>query len=374
MPTRTLLRPGIVTTTQWTNGSPTLLSQADVSDQVTTITVPTTQRRVKPTDLFAFGTDLRVEVVSKASSLGVRRSIVSPYSYVEAIGPYLAWHDYDAAVGPSWRYLSHAVDFSDLYRKALMEIKSQKTNLAVSLAEVRESANLIGSLSSDLFQFFHKLRGGRPIAAFKALLGGHGPGSKRVANRWLEYTYGLSPMMSDIFGLCEQAGEKLTKGVYVHGRVKRRSSSAGRFKVGVATSMVTDVTRRRVIYRYKVDSTGLKTLSQLGFTNPLQFAWELIPYSFVIDWFIDIGDWVSCLDALVGVKEPLFLPSYEWTRRSKQEYKTADTVVPPCLEVNHRVVQRWAPKAQAFYGYPQYKPHLSVRRMLNATALLRQLL
>jgi hypothetical protein len=39
------------------------------------------------------------------------------------------------------------------------------------------------------------------------------------------------------------------------------------------------------------------TLSELGFTNPLSLAWEVLPFSFVVDWSLPIGEYFNLLDA-----------------------------------------------------------------------------
>jgi hypothetical protein len=36
----------------------------------------------------------------------------------------------------------------------------------------------------------------------------------------------------------------------------------------------------------------------LGLTDPLSVAWELIPYSFVVDWFVPIGTYLDNLNAI----------------------------------------------------------------------------
>lgn len=47
-------------------------------------------------------------------------------------------------------------------------------------------------------------------------------------------------------------------------------------------------------------SPSLSTAQQLGLTNPAQLAWELVPFSFVVDWFIPVGDFFAQLDATLG--------------------------------------------------------------------------
>lgn len=49
-----------------------------------------------------------------------------------------------------------------------------------------------------------------------------------------------------------------------------------------------------------VGSVGLRTASELGLLNPFELAWELLPGSFIADWFIPVGDFLSQLDADLG--------------------------------------------------------------------------
>jgi hypothetical protein len=37
-------------------------------------------------------------------------------------------------------------------------------------------------------------------------------------------------------------------------------------------------------------------LHSLGVTKPLSVIWELVPFSFVVDWFVSVGEWISSLE------------------------------------------------------------------------------
>lgn len=71
---------------------------------------------------------------------------------------------------------------------------------------------------------------------------------------------------------------------------------------------VFDFTRRRRVSHaghIRLDylqSNGAPTgaFSRLGITNPALIAWELLPWSFVADWFVPVGDYLSLLDATLG--------------------------------------------------------------------------
>jgi hypothetical protein len=52
---------------------------------------------------------------------------------------------------------------------------------------------------------------------------------------------------------------------------------------------------------YRISSPPLKSLASVGISNPLLLAWELVPYSFVVDWFLPIGNYLESLDATNGL-------------------------------------------------------------------------
>lgn len=59
--------------------------------------------------------------------------------------------------------------------------------------------------------------------------------------------------------------------------------------------------RMRVIYEYSLGNSVFHNLSSFGVTNPASLAWELLPFSFVVDWFLPVGDFLSSLDAEFGM-------------------------------------------------------------------------
>lgn len=45
----------------------------------------------------------------------------------------------------------------------------------------------------------------------------------------------------------------------------------------------------------------MQMLSRIGLTNPAVLAWDVIPWSFVVNWVIPIGDWLESIDSTVGL-------------------------------------------------------------------------
>jgi hypothetical protein len=53
---------------------------------------------------------------------------------------------------------------------------------------------------------------------------------------------------------------------------------------------------------YIMINDAVRSLVELGITNPVNLAWELIPYSFAVDWFLPVGAWLQTLDAAKGLQ------------------------------------------------------------------------
>lgn len=205
-------------------------------------------------------------------------------------------------------------------RRALLNLKDQKVNFAQAYAERRQTAQLVSSSLNRMTQSLNALAraslGGRKQAVREAwrILRGLKRSPRNVPQSWLEYQYGWSPLMSDIKGSIDSLqksdksrdwvitvkGSKLEKssGFWDSHPEKPSNTDALDYFTG------TKSTRVGVFVRFDVipDNTFLATVTSLGLTNPALLAWELVPYSFVVDWFLPIGDWLSAMDATLGFK------------------------------------------------------------------------
>lgn len=120
---------------------------------------------------------------------------------------------------------------------------------------------------------------------------------KRSSALYLEGVFGWLPLMQDIYDACE-----------VLSGAHRSSPARGR------SSMVFTTTKNDTNYRCLVQTElgamvgaqgrvlnpNLALLSDLGLINPAAIAWDKVPYSFVVNWFIPVGGYLNSLTDLVG--------------------------------------------------------------------------
>lgn len=129
-------------------------------------------------------------------------------------------------------------------------------------------------------------------------------GSKSVASLWLEYHFGWSPLVQDIYGSLDVIAG--TPPVYVNSKFTASATKTGEY---------VDVYKPYKLFTKQVWSCGVKyqcnvevtspgslKLSQLGIVNPLSVAWEVVPFSFVVDWFLPVGRFLESMTDTVGLK------------------------------------------------------------------------
>lgn len=139
---------------------------------------------------------------------------------------------------------------------------------------------------------------------------------------WLAFHFGVEPLIKDLFDLLERLEQPAeAKVIYAYRKktITYNETSYGttyaeRYKLGVRIAAhVTRVDERTAL------------MSDLGLINPASIAWELVPFSFVVDWFYPVGQYISSMSDLLGYK---FQDAYSTWYISGTEDQTATTVGP----------------------------------------------
>lgn len=228
---------------------------------------------------------------------------------------------------PGFR-LANAGEISDCEAKAsnrlLKNVKDQIFNAAQAFAERKQTSRLIGTTAIRIASCIRNLRKGDFAGAAKAV--GVEP-RKRARSRfnkafarrqgeavsrgWLELQYGWKPLLNDIYGSADTLARRNSQTSYVTRRVSETrtidSSSFSSVTSGKSLRTTLDIkgtckltVKFSVTYRTPDPTQSLP--AQLGLTNPLLIAWELMPFSFVVDWFLPLGQAISNLDATRGAE------------------------------------------------------------------------
>lgn len=209
-----------------------------------------------------------------------------------------------AGSGISWT----AADELALLSKLLKKTKGHSFNLAVSSAEAGKTIDLVTGTLRTLTRSFLALKHG-DFASAARWLGANPPDVKHtrvlktqdLASRWLEMQYGWRPLVNDVY-----EGFKAYHAITSKPRVT--TVRASNFKATSTQSSDSPDTysangtrkyTKTIIYEASED---LSVPRQIGLTNPLSVAWELLPYSFVVDWFIPIGTYLDVLSQLPLLK------------------------------------------------------------------------
>lgn len=208
---------------------------------------------------------------------------------------------------------------------------------------------------------------------------------KNVGKTVLINNYVVQPLIGDIVSSMNHLRHKLDRKAF---EVKGSASKSGRRSLrraylpipGTRQEISADLkAKAHTKLRYRVPSASYDTVAQLASFSPLNVGYQLIPLSFVVDWFYDVGGWLQQVEAraaynhlydngytsVIGVAdaEMSVLPDHSTVSggfrggKYKQISFTRSThpIAPGILN-------------------PRLNTDLSSGRMLNAAALLSQLL
>jgi hypothetical protein len=212
---------------------------------------------------------------------------------------------------------------------ALGKLADPQQDYAIPLAELRETAKFLVSPVKSLLRlnakrdllnsvWAHTRRGGIRFVSHpdksiadrlrrKSWAKDLREAPSHIGDFWLSYRYGLEPLVRDCAGVLEHAWHGIghTRGVFSK-RARVVEETTGTFDGAVSldpgiTLNYRDVyktrsqTRAHVIAKRRVMGGYWTEMLDMGF-NPFSaplIAWELTPLSFVLDRFVNVGDWLQ---------------------------------------------------------------------------------
>lgn len=213
-------------------------------------------------------------------------------------------------------------DWGNQLRSKLLD---QSVNFAVTAAEYKATARMFEDYGSRIVKAYRSIRKGSPSGVYKALSGSRSlprdwkanfsrHATSVAAENWLAFNYGVKPLISDIKGsIAEYYKVRGVRPIIRSVSMGLPGKSYSDFSYGSAQSSQgtarTDWAQisqsgHLVCYAEFNDDAGRwdATAARLGLTNPAELLWELIPFSFVVDWFLQVGDFLHAAQTIKGLK------------------------------------------------------------------------
>lgn len=146
-----------------------------------------------------------------------------------------------------------------------------------------------------------------PLKPYSRMSNFNAASSKTIANNWIELQYGWLPLLKDSYALGESLAHRFSVPLEmkVTASLRKSKSTLGTPKfLGYYQMYPGDPFGRYFFYNngaslsQTVKVTVFITerpsfVAELGLTQPENVLWELLPWSFVADWFIPIGNYLQ---------------------------------------------------------------------------------
>lgn len=209
-------------------------------------------------------------------------------------------------------------DLLKLFGKVREKVQGSDFNASVFLGEGHQVLKMMATTATKIARAVRYTRSGNVGMAIVTLTGdestkvSHRTSSYRRATqktasaRWLELQYGWMPLLKDFHAGAQFIGHKLSSPFVKHLTVRQRRKE---FLTGSYSFVGFDqiATHDRILHIWIRENPGLAV--SLGILDPEQVAWELVPLSFVYDWFVPFGQYlearaaVSSLNATYAISD-----------------------------------------------------------------------
>lgn len=190
---------------------------------------------------------------------------------------------------------SYIVDVDNkLTRKIFSKLKRNVVHVGNLIGERKQTFDLMLTLYKRISSLV-LLKKGILKAAGRAILN-----KKAWADDVLAFKFGVEPLVSDFLALQDHLSQIPDETPIItvrtnNGQMPRMVSFR---KGGVEFNGSIEVS---YVVKLTALSSSLESLKRFGLTNPMETAWELTPWSFVVDWVLPVGEWISSLTADAGL-------------------------------------------------------------------------
>lgn len=198
------------------------------------------------------------------------------------------------------RFVFTDANYNEVYSKFVGKLRQGSGSLGVTLASWGQSRSMIVERLGKLTEFFQAVRkkrlGKKPKSRVK-------PTSLGSADVFLEGEFGWLPLLQDIHALCETiAGD--------HSIPRQWTKASSRFTRAETvisgsnpkiTSTFTGKGLMTISASVDISNPNLWLANRMGVINPAVVAWDLVPWSFVVNMFVNVNQILGSFTDTVGL-------------------------------------------------------------------------
>lgn len=280
-------------------------------------------------------------------------------------------------------------------------LRDQKMNLLEDLAEGPKTLKMIADGANTINKALKQLKKGNMKGVSQILgLSSVPKGARKgrsISSNWLEFRYGWMPILYESYGAVELLqkkwkGKKIIYHVHSSGMSEKVSYSKTYNTNGYSGQYDSCRIRYNIhfnskatwkcslSYVYEITNPTLEIATGLGLTNPLLTAWELMTLTFVVDWFLNVSDVLSQLDAWTGRR---FLGGCSTMKLNEDVSRTSEFVQTSSTTYrlnSFKSARGWARNEQVLRTVLSQtptlglvlRPQLNMKRLLDAVSLMKQ--
>lgn len=275
------------------------------------------------------------------------------------------------------------MDSTIAYNKALTALYEQfrgTTDLSVTVAQ----AGQVRKAVEQVFDIVHYVRK-FPSHALKSMYKDYLSHPKRLGSAWLAFQYGWKPLAQDVFDTVN--GILGGRSNLCIARARASDTDTVTLRAGIPTSGFIEV--QKIEYscwveikcKFDINSNAANDLSRYTSLNPVSIAWELVPFSFVVDWVVDVGGYLRNLETAL-LSQTRFISGYTTisnrTKNTVNQFAAWSNGPNQSLHMSASGSSVLASKSRSvgvnspLPRPPRFEANLGSGRLLNAAALLSQ--
>lgn len=340
----------------------------------------TSERRVKPSPVIGHPTP-RPYVFRTWSTVAGSKVTTAPFSNYCGKPDYVWNHD-------CWRdeyryYLRTSVpgptsEPPDWALPLRVAIKGLRQNVGNYLVELRDTVDLFSDTAKLLRDAYRCLRRreSRSCNRLRKLISG-GKVDRRAAEVLLMVDFGINPLLSDLAESIDRLNSRVVKPIFTRVSTTQTAKGSGSedyidetqnyYGWHQKAQWSWEVSDRAVAYIRILPGTS----EEFTLGNPFEALYEATPFSFMVDWFIPLGDYLTALDAMTGIE----LVECTVTRRVLVNGNYSAVAPEGNLHkrgsFGHKSYKRSVENDVPAPSLPSFDPNVTWRKLLDAAAIAR---